>query len=113
MSHYITKCKECGVTIAQCRCIGPQEVTYGLCEKCQIKPILNLAIGLSLEVPVGHTLKETFGAFYHDPRVSWKSIEEAVERVSFLKADKHVEVLLKINGETEEITLEEFKKRIL
>lgn len=38
MSHFIKKCKECGVVITQCRCFAHDKtVTYGLCEKCEAK----------------------------------------------------------------------------
>lgn len=34
-NHFIIKCKECGDTIAQCRCPSPnKEVKYQVCKKC-------------------------------------------------------------------------------
>lgn len=35
--HYITKCKNCGVTISQCRCPSEgKNVNYALCNDCSI-----------------------------------------------------------------------------
>lgn len=38
--HFIEKCKVCGVTITQCRCMDPnKEVRYSICGACQKKQI--------------------------------------------------------------------------
>ena len=38
MSHFIEKCKECGITISQCRCPDPnKEVRYSVCTTCANK----------------------------------------------------------------------------
>ena len=33
-THSITKCSACGVTLEQCRCMGPHVVRYAVCEAC-------------------------------------------------------------------------------
>jgi len=39
MSHFITKCSECGTTITQCRCPDPNKtVQYEICDSCKDKP---------------------------------------------------------------------------
>ena len=35
--HFKKVCRKCGAVIAQCRCIGPKTVEYGICEKCAQK----------------------------------------------------------------------------
>lgn len=35
-THYIEKCRECGVVISQCRCADKdKDVRWGICEECQ------------------------------------------------------------------------------
>ncbi len=38
--HFIVKCRDCGITISQCRCMsGNKIVTFGVCEGCLNKPV--------------------------------------------------------------------------
>jgi len=37
MSHGVTKCKECGSMIRQCRCRNHTQVTYEVCKSCEDK----------------------------------------------------------------------------
>lgn len=35
MAHEIVKCSGCQSIIRQCRCIGPKETKFEVCEKCR------------------------------------------------------------------------------
>lgn len=37
IGHFKRICRECGKTIAQCRCIGLKPIAYGLCDECKTK----------------------------------------------------------------------------
>ncbi len=34
-AHYMIQCSECGDIIEQCRCFGPKELKFAVCEKCK------------------------------------------------------------------------------
>lgn len=34
-THFVEKCKSCGIVISQCRCPGPKLVKHGLCDACK------------------------------------------------------------------------------
>jgi len=34
MTHYKEVCRYCGAIIMQCRCPGPKEIRYGVCDNC-------------------------------------------------------------------------------
>ena len=38
MSHYKELCRCCGKVIMECRCPGPKELRYGVCDKCASGP---------------------------------------------------------------------------
>jgi len=35
MTHFLTRCKVCGIVISQCRCIGHKVITWEICKKCK------------------------------------------------------------------------------
>ena len=34
MSHPKEVCRYCGAVIMECRCPGPKEIRYGVCDRC-------------------------------------------------------------------------------
>ena len=38
MNHYKEVCQYCGAVIMECRCPGPKEIRYGVCDRCATGP---------------------------------------------------------------------------